>query len=145
MPKPKPITHHPNRIILTVRVKPKTLYEYSYYTALVRVPRRSSASSIHRGYPYSYGTRGRTWYEYEYPAFILYLVRFCSSKSCNTVSSTSTVQYSYQARGTVRVPYAGLLVAWYRTVQADLMMALVAVIRDLLCEFLSKSLGEKPR
>ena len=30
-------------------------------------------------------------------------------------------------------------------VQADLMMALVAVIRDLLREFLSKSLGEKPR
>ena len=29
--------------------------------------------------------------------------------------------------------------------QADLMMALVAVIRDLLCEFLSKSLGEKLR
>ena len=30
-------------------------------------------------------------------------------------------------------------------VQADLMIALVAVIRDLLCEFLSKSLSEKPR
>ena len=55
------------------------------------------------------------------------------------------VKYEYSYCKVLYLPYYRIEPTTVPTVQADLMMALVAVIRDLLCEFLSKSLGEKLR
>ena len=55
------------------------------------------------------------------------------------------VPYEYRTSTTYSIRDNFTSTVRYCTVQADLMMPLLARIRDFLCEFLSQSIGEKPR
>ena len=97
-------------------------------------------------------------YTFVHDCFRFYCCNTVRVVLCSTVPCTSTRTCNAERNSTRIVTVVSLLVTPRvpspvpdhlfipgATLQADLMIALVAVIRDLLCEFLSKSLSEKPR